>query len=166
MSQTRNGKIDCRPISWRGRSCKEVCTKECPYIHKPDENENNSDRRVRLGKLKDTSCLGEKRKLISRKLVDISNEPNTKLSPKEKAREWLIENHFDYGFPDVNVHKEFVKIVEKALDIALEEQAKQIVAELRSKNPYMLFVEPKKGHIYDGWDLCVDELERLLKEKK
>ena len=53
-------KIDCRPISWRGRSCKEVCTKECPYIHKPDENENNSDRRVRLGKLKDTSCLGEK----------------------------------------------------------------------------------------------------------
>ena len=36
-----------------------------------------------------------------------------------------------------------------------------LVEELRKKNPYPIYRDEWKG-----WILCVDELERLLKEKK
>ena len=52
------------PNTKRKKQVYDLSGKEYIFIgkenHKPDENENNSDRRVRLGKLKDTSCLGEK----------------------------------------------------------------------------------------------------------
>jgi len=40
-----------------------------------------------------------------------------------------------------------------------EEQVKQIVAELRKKNPYF-----SDSYSYEGFSLACDELERLLKE--
>jgi len=44
-----------------------------------------------------------------------------------------------------------------------EKNSKDLVAELRSKNPY----NPKKEPYCDmSWNTCCDELERLLKEKK
>jgi len=41
-----------------------------------------------------------------------------------------------------------------------EKNSKDLVAELRSKNP---FDDSDADH---GWDCCVDELERLLKVKE
>ena len=65
-------------------------------------------------------------------------EPNTKLN--------------DY----VMIRKSDIKRLIKESN---EEQVKQIVAELRSKNPYVM-------QYGAGWDACVDELERLLNVKK
>ena len=54
----------------------------------------------------------------------------------------------------------------EAIDIALEEQAKQLVAELRSKT-FKTDLNGIDDFIFRcGYRFCCDELERLLKEKE
>ena len=47
-----------------------------------------------------------------------------------------------------------------------EKNSKDLVAELRSKNPYKKNIGQSYFYRDKGWDACCDELEKMLKEER